>query len=194
MSDKQYSGKEIICHLTQIKLVKCPVENCMWSDGKGGCNFSSGSTPEILGTTLGMTDQQIKSYLRKGRVDISRFIVLDSYVTFIKNRVSNKGVMKAKIDADETLAILLKSSKIYNILVDFFELDHYMIVTMLKSNIYNEYIKSVGKDMTFSYRNLLGIRKQYVEKIKSRVKTLIPKRTNGNKPRSITNRKSTNKR
>ncbi len=191
MPDIQYKeSKKITCHLTQIKLVKCPISTCMWSDQVGGCNFTPNTTPEILGTTLLMSDKQIKTHVRRGRVDINRYIVLDSYVAFIKKRVVSMGVFRDRLVNDAVLNSLLRSSKIYNVLTEFFGLDNYLIVSMLKSRLYKEYIKSVGA-IAFTARGLLGIRKQYVEKIRVRVKDLTPKtvrRVKGTRPTLIKNK------
>ena len=168
----------IECHTTGLNLRKCPLNSCLWSDKKGGCNFVKGVTPESLGTSLGMTDSEIKASIRKGKSNITRTLTLDAYIGFIKTRLVSNSAYADKVRSDPEIDRLLRTSGSYEILITFFETDNFILSSMLKKKYLTEFCKHLGRILPYSACVLVGVRKQYDDRINNRLKELVPKTKN----------------
>lgn len=163
----------ISCHITDLQLNFCPTFRCMWSDGNGGCNYRRGIEAEDLGVDKGMPDREIQSAIRKGKSEITRFVILDAYVQFLKEALQEKGKRKlsALIRADEKVAEILQTSKTYPILQSYFSLDNFIVSQMCDEKLYSEFSQRLGIKPP-NVVTLTGIREIYHGRLRDRIKEL----------------------
>lgn len=167
-SDKK--EKRIECHLTGITVSYCPNFNCMWSNKEGGCFFRAGLEAEDLGRELGMDDKEVAMSIRKGKSEITRFIIIDRYITFVKDKTKEriKSKLARKLKKNKILKELLKTSRIYPILKKYFLLDNFIIAQLCNPNYYAEFSSSLGIKPP-NIVTLTGIREIYQGRIKDEI-------------------------
>lgn len=165
--------KIIKCHLTDMQLRACPTINCMWSDKKGGCLYRRGVEAEDYGLDLGIPDADIPTAIRKGKSEITRFIVLDSYIQFLKENLIVRGTTRLAglIRADDKIAEILRTSKTYPILQSHFSLDNFIVSQMCDETLYSEFSQRLGIKPP-NVVTLTGIRELYQGRLRDRIAEL----------------------
>lgn len=142
----------------------------MWSNGNGGCFYRRGMEPEDLGSERGVNAKMVAMQVRKGKSEINRLLILESYIQFVKEKLAaqSKKRLARKIRTDEKIAALVETSKIYRILQSHFSVDNFIMSQLCDGKLYSEFSQRLGIKPP-NVVTLTGIREIYHGRIRDRI-------------------------
>lgn len=137
-------------------------------------------TAEDLGHERGLSTKTLNTQVRKGKSEINRLIIMDSYIEFLKEKLVSKRKKKLarRINKDEKIASLVETSKTYRILQKHFSVDNFIVSQMCDENLYSEFSSRLGIK-PLSVVTLTGIREIYQVRLRDRISE-IKKTLRGN--------------
>jgi len=158
----------------------------MWHDGEKGCLYRESKSVEELALDKGLTEEQTKSVLRKGKSEITRFFILDRYIEFTKNWYEKNKLplpLEVAINRSKKLDKILRQSRIYGILKTEFSLSNLIIALLCDQRVYLEYGKSLGIKPP-NLVALTGLREIYQGQILSRISKIKTRQGKNNRRKS----------
>lgn len=165
--------KPITCPLTLIKVSACPNKECMWSNGNGGCIYRRNMMPEDLGSERGLKKDVVAMMIRKGKAEINRMLVLDAYISFVKEGITkeSKTLFAKTLNEDAALTALIENSKHWRILQRHFCVDNFIMSLLCDDKVYSKFSANLGIKPP-SVVTLTGLRDIYQERMRHRIMEL----------------------